>query len=156
MLSVGGNDALAHSEVLGRRATNTSDGLLTMAHAVARFDAAYRSALAAVLDAGLPAVVCTVYDGRFDPSEQPVISAAVRMFDDAIFQAAFDHGLPVIDLRRVCREPEDYANAIEPSARGGLKIARAILHSLESGAPVWPVGERAEGASGRSRPERER
>jgi hypothetical protein len=38
--------------------------------------------------------------------------------------------LPAIDLRLVCTEPADYANPIEPSGRGGLKIAGAIARSL--------------------------
>jgi hypothetical protein len=36
----------------------------------------------------------------------------------------------VIDLRMVCTEPADYANTIEPSVRGGEKIARAIVTAL--------------------------
>ena len=32
----------------------------------------------------------------------------------------------LVDLRLVCAEDADYANPIEPSARGGAKIAGAI------------------------------
>jgi hypothetical protein len=35
----------------------------------------------------------------------------------------------VVDLRLVCGEPADYANPIEPSGRGGLKIARAVARA---------------------------
>ncbi len=38
---------------------------------------------------------------------------------------AFGRGLPLVDLRLVCSEDADYANPIEPSARGGAKIAGA-------------------------------
>jgi hypothetical protein len=34
--------------------------------------------------------------------------------------------LPLIDLRLVCNEDADFANPIEPSVRGGAKIATAI------------------------------
>jgi hypothetical protein len=34
---------------------------------------------------------------------------------------------PVIDLRLIFDADEDYANPIEPSAKGGAKIATAIL-----------------------------
>jgi hypothetical protein len=37
----------------------------------------------------------------------------------------------VIDLRFVCSSPEDYANPIEPSSKGGAKIARCIVASTE-------------------------
>jgi hypothetical protein len=65
------------------------------------------------------------------------------MFNDVILRAAFERHLGVIELRAICREPGDYANRIEPSGPGGLKIARAIAHAagaLESPVPpsrVW-------------------
>jgi hypothetical protein len=39
---------------------------------------------------------------------------------------AFARGLTLIDLRLICNEDADFANPIEPSARGGAKIAQAI------------------------------
>ena len=48
------------------------------------------------------------------------------MFNDRITRAAFARDLPVIDLRLICDQDEDYANPIEPSVRGGEKIAAAI------------------------------
>ena len=38
--------------------------------------------------------------------------------------------MPLIDLRLICDENEDYANAIEPSVHGGEKIAAAIASLL--------------------------
>jgi hypothetical protein len=35
-----------------------------------------------------------------------------------------------LPLTRLHGEPEDYANPIEPSGRGGAKIARAIAQSF--------------------------
>ena len=43
---------------------------------------------------------------------------------------AIGAALPVSDLRLVCDDPADYANPIEPSVRGGGKIARAIVGAL--------------------------
>jgi hypothetical protein len=144
VLSAGGNDALLESGVLARPARTTAEGLLHLMAVIARFEQAYRGALDAVLRRRLPTVVCTIYNGRFAAIEQVAITAGVRLFNDSIFQAAFDAGLPVIDLRRVCTDPADYANPIEPSSRGGLKIARAILEVVQ-GSPrassyVWPTG----------------
>lgn len=34
----------------------------------------------------------------------------------------------MIDLRTICCEPEDYANAIEPSVHGGDKISDNVVH----------------------------
>jgi len=36
----------------------------------------------------------------------------------------------VVELRLVCSEPADYANPIEPSVRGGAKIARAVARAV--------------------------
>jgi len=58
-----------------------------------------------------------------------------------------DLGLDVLELRLICTEPEDYANPIEPSGQGGLKIARAIARAIgatdQAGAKparVWGSG----------------
>ncbi len=48
------------------------------------------------------------------------------MFNDVIARAAFARSVALIDLRSICDEGEDYANPIEPSVRGGDKIASAI------------------------------
>jgi hypothetical protein len=46
---------------------------------------------------------------------------------------AFEHHLSVLELRLVCSERADYANPIEPSGRGGLKIAQAIARATGAG-----------------------
>ena len=51
---------------------------------------------------------------------------AVPVLNDCITRAAFARGLPLVDLRLICDQDEDYANPIEPSVRGGEKIAAAI------------------------------
>jgi hypothetical protein len=51
-------------------------------------------------------------------------------FNDAILRVAFEAKLRVIELRLVCTEPAEYANTIEPSVRGGEKIARSIVTAL--------------------------
>jgi len=58
------------------------------------------------------------------------------MFNDVVLRTAVRLGLDVIDLRLVCTEPDDFANAIEPSGQGGRKIAEAIARALgTAGAP---------------------
>jgi hypothetical protein len=53
-------------------------------------------------------------------------AAGRRCCARSTLRAALDRGLDIIELRAICREPSDDANPIEPSGRGGLKIARAI------------------------------
>jgi lysophospholipase L1-like esterase len=130
VVSIGGNDALGHSDLLQARKTLTADPLRYLGERVDRFEANYRSAVAPVLGLGLPATLCTIYNGALeDPSEAGRARVALMMFNDVILRAAFAHHASVIDLRLVCNESTDYANPIEPSGRGGMKIARAIARA---------------------------
>jgi hypothetical protein len=67
-----------------------------------------------------------------DAQQAALARVALMMFNDVILRVAFERGLRVIDLRFVCTEAADYANPIEPSDRGGRKIARAIARALDA------------------------
>jgi hypothetical protein len=131
VVSAGGNDALGHIGLLNRPARSTAEALEMLADAVRPFEERYRRMLAAVIGVGLPVVVCTIYNGSFpDVLTQRLASTALTVFNDAILRAAVETRTSVIELRLVCAEPTDYANPIEPSVRGGAKIARAIARAL--------------------------
>ncbi len=141
VLSVGGNDALGSSDFLSAPARSAAEALSGLADIGDEFERRYLAMLADVLARGLPTAICTVYYPRFpDAALQKVAVAALTVFNDCIVRAAFAHGLPLLDLRLICTEEEDYANSIEPSARGGEKIARAIVEFVEQG----PIGGRTE------------
>ena len=141
VLSVGGNDALGRSDFLAMPARSTAEALSSLADIGDEFERAYLAMLAEVLARRLPTAICTVYYPRFpDAALQKVAVAALTVFNDCIVRAAFAHGLPLLDLRLICTEGTDYANPIEPSARGGEKIARAIVEYVESD----PLGGRTE------------
>ena len=127
VISVGGNDALGHLDVLTSPATSVAEALARLAAIQDQFERAYRYMLTTVLGRKLPTAVCTIYNGNFpDPTYQRIATLGVAIWDDAILRIAAGHGLPVLDLRLICAEPADYANPIEPSARGGDKIAATI------------------------------
>ena len=130
VLSVGGNDALRHAHLLPQRASTVLDALTRFADAVEPFAQAYRKALEAVVRARMRVVVCTIYDGRLAPELARGGRVALAIFNDAVQREATRAGLPVIELREVCTEAGDYANPIEPSVRGGAKIAAAIAAHL--------------------------
>jgi hypothetical protein len=130
VVSVGGNDALGHSDLLRAPAMFTADPLRFLGERIDRFEADYRSAVQPVLGLGLPATVCTIYNGALrDPDEAARARVALMLFNDVIVRVAVEHHASVIDLRLVCNESTDYANPIEPSGPGGLKIARAIARA---------------------------
>ena len=80
----------------------------------------------------LPPLSCWAFwPTRQRASFQRLVSTALCIFNDPILRIAFERRLTVIDLRLVCNEAADYANPIEPSSRGGGKIAGAILRALQ-------------------------
>jgi hypothetical protein len=141
VISVGGNDALGSSDILGAPARSTAEALSGLADIGYEFERGYRAMLAEALAHGLPTAICTVYYPRFpDATLQKVAVAGLTVFNDCIVRAAFIHGIPLLDLRLICTEEDDYANPIEPSERGGEKISRAIVDFVERG----PTGGRTE------------
>jgi lysophospholipase L1-like esterase len=142
VVSVGGNDALQSSSILAERATSVAEAVGRLAEAQARFRRAYERMVEAVAARGLPVALCTIYDSNYPEPQRRVVVAALALFNDVITRAAFARGLPVIDLRLICSEPADYANPIEPSARGGDKIAAAVAalvrgEGVERRSTVW-------------------
>lgn len=142
VLSVGGNDVLGQIRILHEPARTVGDALRTMLGSREEFAQEHRRLVEAIIGRELPTIVCTIYNPCSDEDEfQRAAVAALSMFDDAIIDNARRHRLPVIDLRAVCSEIADYANEIEPSARGGAKIADAICqvalqHDFGSGRSI--------------------
>jgi hypothetical protein len=133
-ISVGGNNALAQWRILQEPASSVGDALANLARTKADFRCDYREMLQAVCALGKPAIVCTVYDHFSLSNEQDVpggheiLLAALSVFNDVIIDEAVRAGIPVLDLRRVCDQIDDYSDIspIEPSATGSVKIAEAV------------------------------
>ena len=127
-ISVGGNDALHNIDILQMRAKSSAEVLDRLGDLASDFERHYRAMLQAVLRLNKPTCVCTIYYPQMnDDFTQKIAVAALSTFNDVIIKQAFLAGVPLIDLRLVCNEDSDYANAIEPSEAGGEKIAKTIL-----------------------------
>ena len=86
-----------------------------------------------VLARGLPTAICTIYYPRFpEPAMQRLAITGLTIFNDCILLEAISRSLAVLDLRLICNNDDDYANAIEPSVAGGDKIAGAISELLSN------------------------
>src|SRR5688500_8946982 len=73
VLSVGGNDALGHLDLLERPARSVAEALSLLADRADGFARAYRAAVQSLQAHALPLTVCTVYNGSFpDPVLQRV------------------------------------------------------------------------------------
>ncbi|MDP2827557.1 MAG: SGNH/GDSL hydrolase family protein [Sulfuricellaceae bacterium] len=131
VISVGGNDALQQSGVFREPVGTVGEALFHLADVMNEFRWSYRQMLRHVLSLNLPVAVCTIYNSV--PGLGEMEKTALALFNETILQEAFKVRVPVIDLRLLCDEDEDYSHLspIEPSHGGGGKIARAIATLME-------------------------
>ena len=130
VVSCGGNDALNYLPVLAESAQSVGEVLSNFAQIRLDFRRKYRWMLEKVLETKRDVTVCTVYDCI--PGLEPMAHAALSMFNEVILREAISARVKMIDLRLVCTEPSDYSelSPIEPSQKGGAKIASAICNML--------------------------
>jgi lysophospholipase L1-like esterase len=127
IVSVGGNDALGHKELIEEDARSVAEVLDKLARLRGEFQQNYRTMLDAVLRKKLPVAVCTIYEARYqDPGTRKIAATGLTIFNDIITREAFARGVPLIDLRLIFDDDADYANDIEPSVQGGAKMAKTI------------------------------
>ena len=137
VVSIGGNDALGNFDLLSMRVTSSAQALEIFAARIAAFETAYRAAIGGVAARGFPLTICTIYNGALEKDIAAIAKLGVALFNDVILRTAADLRIDVIELRAICNDASDYANPIEPSGSGGLKIAKAIMRA------VGPGGNRA-------------
>lgn len=138
MVSCGGNDVLGLVGAMHGPVRTVLEAAELLAAWQAGFARDYRSMLDLVLARGTPTAVATIYDGV--PGLAPGLRTALAPFNDVILREAARRGLPVLDLRLVCDDPDDYAasSPIEPSARGAAKIAAALAGLASRHDPAMP------------------
>lgn len=132
VISVGGNDALQQSGIFREPVNTVGEALFHLADEMTEFRRSYRQMLWQALEINLPVAVCTIYNAI--PGLGEMEKTALALFNETILQEAFAARVPVIDLRLICNEHDDYStlSPIEPSHTGGEKIARAIASLLET------------------------
>lgn len=130
VVSCGGNDALGCLPVLSEPVQSVGEALDRFVGIRADFQEEYRCMLEQVVAMGRNVTVCTVYDCI--PDLEPMAHAALSMFNEVILREAISAKVAIIDLRLVCTERSDYSeiSPIEPSQRGGEKIANVIRNLL--------------------------
>ncbi|QRM34432.1 SGNH/GDSL hydrolase family protein [Microvirga sp. VF16] len=138
VVSVGGNDGLRNIGVLREGARSVAEAVGRLADVREEFSRAYHVMVDALMQHRLPVVLCTIYEARFsDPQEQRLVVTGLCLFNDVITREAVARRVPLIDLRLICDEPDDYANPIEPSAKGGEKIA-GVIAQVVAGNTIFP------------------
>ncbi len=126
-ISSGGNDALGAAGLLLNEVSTVFEGMSIFSNVIDEFQSAYKNMLNEAVSRVDNVVVCTVYDKIPGYQKEPL--TALKLFNEIILREAILLHLPVIDLRLVCNQPEDYSwvSPIEPSAQGGEKISNIIL-----------------------------
>ncbi len=128
VVSAGGNNAIKNADILGMKVNSAAEVFEILSNRIGEFEINYRKMLEAALNYNLSTTVCTVYYPNFSElAFQKIATAALSAFNDIIIKQAVLAGVPILDLRLICNEKSDYANEIEPSSRGGGKIAAKIL-----------------------------
>ena len=155
-VSVGGNDGLGHLSIFHTHVNTIGESLQQMYRIGDNFKKRYSEMVDLVLSYNLPTTFCSIYYPRFDARSldrvqdymsvlsngreiQEMVMAAETIFNDIITYEIFKRKIPLIDLRVLCDDDEDFANPIEPSCIGGMKIAKTIntianVHSFDSNA----------------------
>jgi lysophospholipase L1-like esterase len=130
VLSAGGNDALGCISRLHASVSNVKQGLTALAQIQKEFEVTYQGLITKLDALGKPLLLCTIYDQV--PGLPPELRTALGLFNDVIFREAVRFELPVLDLRMVCTEPDDYSekSPIEPSSKGGEKMAARLVNSV--------------------------
>jgi lysophospholipase L1-like esterase len=130
VLSVGGNDALGCIARLEASTATVKQGLTALTQIKREFEVNYQALLAKLVALKKPVLLCTIYDNV--PGLPPELRTALGLFNDVILREAIQHELPVLDLRMICTEPDDYSekSPIEPSAKGGEKLAERLVATV--------------------------
>ena len=154
VMSIGGNDLLQNisflqmtsklSEVMdkdarigkwGARELNPSRNKVfeeTYFEIIKPMQEKYESIVANLSNYRAKLLLCTVYEGDLVDSDEfsDVIYSSKTMlsiFNDVVYRTAQKYNGKVLELRDIFVTPEDYANPIEPSHRGGQKFAKEIV-----------------------------
>jgi lysophospholipase L1-like esterase len=130
VVSIGGNDALMNQDILYSPSESGISILEKLDRICEEFGKNYRKAIKELTALNKRMILCTIYNANLPDNIATAAKAAISVFNDRIYLEANALGLPVLELRKVCTERSDYANSIEPSGKGGAKIARAIMRVI--------------------------
>jgi hypothetical protein len=131
-LSVGGNDALAVSDIMAQQVSSVHEAFQVIEEPLKHFRASYNRVLDSLEASYVKEniAIATVYDKI--PGEHIGIGSpemlALALFNNVITEEASRRKLKLLDLRVICDDDSHYSKVspIEPSEDGGYAIAQAI------------------------------
>ena len=129
-ICVTGSETNQNWEPLQLHARQVSPQITGLAELQKKFKSDYRELCIELDKIKLPVVLCTVYTAIPRLSESLI--ACISFFNDVIIGTASDFGFPVLDIRKVCTDKDDYSKSspIEPSSKGSKKIAADVMNVI--------------------------
>ena len=126
-ISCGGNDALRIASVLNKPVESVGHAMDVFTEIKNQFEQRYSRMVRAVCNKVENVTICTVHDSVPEYTKRAL--TALSIFNEVILKEAFRVNAPVIDLRLMCNEAEDYSlvSPIEPSKHGTKKISDQII-----------------------------
>lgn len=137
VICVEGGWAIEASGLLSAEVRSIREALESLSAAANEFERIVAGMIVSAQETRLPTVVCTMVPSRYaKPDRQGVMSTALAIFNDRIVARAFAARLPIVEMRLVCDEDEDFASATLLSHGGVRKAAniiRAALYDVSRG-----------------------
>jgi len=131
VISIEGNRAIQESGLLEGRPASMEEGLARLSYAADQFEDKVEALIQAAQATRLPTVICSMWPPRHpEPAHQRAAVAALGIFNSRILRRAVDARISLVDLRRVCNEPGDYADDTMLSRTGLQKAANVISRAL--------------------------
>jgi hypothetical protein len=131
VVSVGGNDLVAHVGILSPRVASSSQLFSSLLDIAEKFETRYARVLAMLRPGVERLIVCTIYEVPLNgPETARLARVPLAVFNDRIIRVAGRFGAEVLELRDVCTVASDFVEQIEPSAEGARKIAAAIATAV--------------------------
>jgi len=125
-VSCGGNDALRSIPKINRSANTVGGALHILREVTEDFRLNYKAMLSSILSKHSSPIACTIYNRV--PGLSDIAKTALSIFNEIILEEAFALDVPIIDLRIIFNNEEDFSpvSPIEPSVHGGRKIVKRI------------------------------
>jgi hypothetical protein len=135
VVSVGGNNLLIKLQVMRKPCLNVTEAILLFSKLSQDYEAEYEKMIQMLLAFKKPIILCAIYRPNFERTgfyvNQEAVDIALTIFHDIMYRLARKYRLPIVNLRSIIGEAEDFANPIELGTPGGLKMTNAILDAIQ-------------------------
>ena len=137
VLSIGGNDLLQKLDIMFNETSGMIESLEIASQTIEEIKSRYEEILIHLKNLNQPVLLCTIYEGDLQSDQylaevEEAGKVLLGMMNDTIHFLGKKHSIEVLELRNIFTEVSDYANPIEPSHKGGEKLAKEIINWLET------------------------